>query len=44
MIDASKFDHIVPVARGGEGTEDNCAAVCKNCHLSKSSAEAAQGA
>ena len=30
------FDHIIPYAKGGKSTQDNCWILCVNCNLSKS--------
>ena len=36
---AVEVDHVVPRSRGGSDHPDNLRAVCKVCHLRKSSAE-----
>lgn len=30
------FDHVIPYAKGGKSTKDNCQILCVNCNLSKS--------
>lgn len=41
---AEEVDHIVPQAEGGTGADDNLQAICVDCHIAKTKAEAARGA
>lgn len=36
----AQFDHVIPVAFGGESTLENCAALCVECNQAKGRAEA----
>ncbi len=38
-IDACHFDHIVPFAKGGRSTADNCQILCIDCNLQKADKE-----
>lgn len=40
---ATEVDHIVPVSRGGGDEDMNLAAICKDCHASKTGREARGG-
>ncbi|WP_205124362.1 HNH endonuclease [Tsukamurella asaccharolytica] len=40
---ADVLDHIVPIAEGGDETDENCQTACNPCHDAKSRAEAARG-
>ena len=40
---ATRRDHIIPLAEGGEDTRENTQALCDECHDRKSRAEAIRG-
>ncbi|MFS8372417.1 HNH endonuclease [Xanthomonas campestris] len=44
LAPAEEVDHVIPQAEGGTGADDNLQAICVECHIAKTKAEAARGA
>lgn len=36
---ATEVDHVIPKAKGGEDTMENCASACQSCHAAKTARE-----
>lgn len=38
----AEYDHVLPVALGGESTLDNCQVLCRACHAAKTAGDVKQ--